>query len=261
MNQIVPFHGNAVALAAGGRLNVAAMVKHYLAPFESAVPFADLIERVKRNSAPRRRGKNEAPSAAIAIRRATANHVQAIRKAQHYLGIAMRPPNEADVRQILGVMFGAFHAEPTATSELLVDVLVMELMADDLDRPFALPAIMAAARDMWSTLSTPPNIAEFLVAARKHQQRLDGVFKELGDTLGAICWADDIIAPERPVDESDKDYIPFEPTGRRPTTRRPPPWLYCAIGPRSCTGSSPSPASYRSTGSKRSRCWRRSRST
>jgi hypothetical protein len=210
MTALIPFHGNAVALATDGRFNVAATVKHYLAPFESAVPFADVIERVKRHSAPRRRSKNEAPSAAIAIRRATATHVKAIRKAQHYLGIAMLAPNEEDVRQILGLMFGAFHTQPTATSELLVDMLVMELMVDDLDRPFCSPAIMAAAREVWSTLSTPPSIADVLKATKAHQRRIEAVFKELGDTLEASQWADELIEPDKPVDEDDDDHIPVD---------------------------------------------------
>jgi hypothetical protein len=144
------------------------------------------------------------------IRRATDGHVKAIRKAQHDLGIAMLPPNEEDVRQILGLMFGAYHTQPTATSELLIDMLVMELTADDLDRPFCSPAIMAAAREMWSTLSTPPSIADVLKATKTHQRRIEAAFKELGDTLEALQWADDIVEPDKPVDESDEDYIPIE---------------------------------------------------
>jgi hypothetical protein len=211
MNQIVPFHGNAVALATGGRLNVAAMVKHYLAPFESAVPFEAVIEAVKRNSTPGRRRKNEAPSAAIAIRKVVSTHVKAsIRKAQHYLGIAMLAPDEADVRQIIGVMFGAFHAEPTPASEFFVDMLVMELMQPVVGDRFCLPAIAAAARECWQTLASPPAISEFLALARKRQARLDAVFKQLGDVLEASSWADDLIEPDRPVDESDEDYIPIE---------------------------------------------------
>jgi hypothetical protein len=152
MNQIVAFHGNAGALAAGGRLDVRAMVRHYLAPFEAAVPFEDVIDVVRRNSTPRRRSRNEAPSAAIAIRKVVSTHVKAsIRKAQHYLGIAMLPPDEPDVRQVIGVMFRAFHAEPTPTSEYFIDAPVMELMEPDVGRPFALPAIVAAAREMWQT--------------------------------------------------------------------------------------------------------------
>lgn len=209
MNQVVPFHNGAVALATGGRLNVAAIVKHYLEPFESAVPFADVIEVVKRNSTKSRRSRIEAPSAAIEIRRAVAGHTKAIRKAQHDLGIAMLPPNEEDVRQILGLMFGVFHAQPTAMSGLLVDTLVMELMADDIDRPFCSPAIMAAAREVWSTLSAPPSIADVLKATKAHQRRIEIVFKELGDTLEAIWWSDDVIEPDRPVDEDDPDFIPF----------------------------------------------------
>jgi hypothetical protein len=49
-------------------------------------------------------------------------------------------------------------------------------------------------------LHSPPSIAAFLVAARKHQQRLDDVFKQLGDVIEASDWADDLIEPELAAD-------------------------------------------------------------
>ena len=207
MNQIVAFHG----LAAYGRLDVRAMVKHFTQPFESAVPFEAVIDVVRRNSTPTRRSKSERKSAAIEIRRAVAGHTIAIRKAMHDLGITMLAPDEEDVRRVIGVMLGTFHARPTATSEHFCDTLTMELMAADVHRPFALPAIMAAAREMWCTLPSPPSIADVLKAVREHQRRLDVVFKQLGDVLEASDWADDLIEPDKPVewDESDPDFIPF----------------------------------------------------
>jgi hypothetical protein len=36
------------------------------------------------------------------------------------------------------------------------------------------------------------------------QTRIEAVFKELGDTLEAICWADDLIEPDKLVDEDDE---------------------------------------------------------
>ena len=67
-----------------------------------------------------------------------------------------------------------FRAWRAARSSFFVDALVLELLEPDGIDPYALSAIAAAAREMWQTLHSPPSIAEFLVAARKHQQRLDG---------------------------------------------------------------------------------------
>jgi hypothetical protein len=211
MNEIVPFHGNAVALATDGRLDVRALMNHCLSPFEAAVPFEDLIETVRKNSTSARRSKNQRQSAAIEIRKAVAGHTSAIRSAMHALGIAMLAPDEPDVRQIIGVMFRAFHAEPTPTSEFLVDTLVVELREPEVDRPYSLPAIAAAAREMWQTLPSPPSISQLLASVRKHQKRLEAVFRQLGDTLEGSEWADDLIEPDKPVvwDEDDPDFIPF----------------------------------------------------
>jgi hypothetical protein len=211
MNEVVPFHGNAVALATDGRLDVRALMNHCLSPFEATVPFEDLIETVRKNSTPARRSKNQRQSAAIAIRKAVAGHTSAIRSAMHDLSIASLAPDEPDVRQLIGVMFRAFHAQPTQTSEFFIDTLVMELMEPDVGRPYSLPAIAAAARELWQTLPAPPAIAEFLPCVRKHQQRIEAVFKQLGDVLEASQWADDLIEPDKPVvwDEDDPDFIPF----------------------------------------------------
>src|ERR1700730_16041928 len=100
MNAMTPFHGTAIATA--GRPDIRALVKHYAAPFQAAVPFEDLIETVRKNSTPARRSKNQRPSAAIEIRNAVAGHTGAVRKAVEYLGVVMLAPDEEDVRQILG---------------------------------------------------------------------------------------------------------------------------------------------------------------
>lgn len=210
MNAMVPFRDNAIALATDG-LNVRALMKHCLSPFETAVPFEALIETIRRNSTPARRSRNQRQSAAIEIRKAVSGHVKAIRKAQHDLGVAMRQPEEICVRQVLGVMFGLFNAEPTATSEHFVDALTMELVEPDAGPAYSLPAIAAAAREMWQTEPKPPAISTFLVAVKKHQRRIDDVFQQLDDAIEASLWADDVVEPDKPVvwDEGDPDFIPF----------------------------------------------------
>jgi hypothetical protein len=56
----------------------------------------------------------------------------------------MLAPDEEDVRQILGAMMMAFHAQPTQTSGFFIDTLVMELREPEAGQPFSLPAIAAA---------------------------------------------------------------------------------------------------------------------
>jgi hypothetical protein len=209
MNAITPFHGINIATAA--RLDIRAMMHHYLAPFQAAVPFEDLIETVRKNSTPARRSNNQRPSAVIAIRNAVAGHTGAVSKALERLSVAMLAPDEEDIRQILGTMMLIFHAQPTPTAGLFIDTLVMELREPEAGQPFCLPAVAAAAREMWQTLPSPPSIAEFLPCAKKHQKRIEAVFKQLGDILEAADWAEDTIKPEKPQtsDDDDPDFIPF----------------------------------------------------
>jgi hypothetical protein len=208
MNEIVPFHG--VNLVTAGRPDIRALTRHYLAPFQAAVPFEDLIETVRKNSTPARRSNNQRPSAAIEIHNAVAGHTDAVRKAAEYLSVVMLAPDEEDVRQILGAMMMAFHAQPTPTSAFFIDTLVMELREPEVDQPYSLPAIAAAARELWQTLPAPPSIAEFLPCVKKHQKRIEAVFKQLGDILEAADWAEDQIGSKKPVwDEDDPNHIPF----------------------------------------------------
>lgn len=210
MNAIAPFHG--VTIATAGRPDIRAMFRHYLAPYSVAEPFEDLIETVRKNSTPEiRRCKNRRPGAAIAIHRAVAGHIDAVSKARDALGIAMLAPDEADVRQILGAMMLVFHAPPTQTAGYFIDTLVLELREPDVGYPFCLPAIAAAAREMWQTLPSPPAIADFLPCVKKHQKRIEAVFKQLGDILEAADWAEDHVKPNKPPVqyEDDPNHIPF----------------------------------------------------
>jgi hypothetical protein len=210
MNEIVPFHGNAVTLATDGRLDVRAMMQHFTAPYRAAAPFHDVIQTIKLNSTPEiRRCKNRRPGAAIAIRKAVAGHIDAVVRARDRLSVVMLAPDEPEVRLIIGTMFAAFHAPPTPTSEYFIDTLVMELMEPEAGQPFCLPAIAAAAREMWQTLPAPPSIADFVPCVEKHQNRIESVLRQLGYTLEAAEWADDLIKPEKVWDEDDPDFIPF----------------------------------------------------
>jgi len=127
-----------------------------------------------------------------------------------HLSVVLSAPDEENVRQILGVMFAAFHAQPTPTSEFFVDMLVSELREPEAGQPFCLPAIAAAARELWQTLPSPPSIADFLPCVQKHQKRIEAVLKQLGDVIEASEWADDLIEPDKPVVwEDDPNHIPF----------------------------------------------------
>jgi hypothetical protein len=210
MNDIVPFHG--VAVATAGRLDVRAMVKHFTQPFKAAGPFSDLIEVLKHNYTPQiRRCRNRRRPAAIAINRAVAGRLDAVSEARDRLSVIMLAPDEQDVRALIGAMMMVFPSPPTETSSFLIDALVLELREPEADEPYSLPAIAAAAREMWRTVPSPPSIAEFLVAARKHQQRLDDVFRQLGDIIEAADWAEDTIKPKNPQtsDDDDPDFFPF----------------------------------------------------
>ena len=209
MSEIVPFHGTAVATA--GRLDIRAMVKHFMQPYSAAEPFADLIEVLKHNYTPEiRRCRNRRRPAAIAIHKAVAGRIDAVSDARDRLSVVRLAPDEEDVRQILGAMMLVFHAQPTPTSAFFIDTLVMELQEPEDGQPFCSPAIAAAARELWQTLPSPPSIAEFLLSVKKHQKRIEAVFKQLGYILEAADWAEDQIGSKKPVwDEDDRDFIPF----------------------------------------------------
>ena len=79
----------------------------------------------------------------------------------------------------------------------------MEVTEPDVGDPFCLPAIAAATRELWRTLSSPPSIVDFLPCVKKHQKRIEAVFKELDDILDAADWADDLL------DYDPEDEVPF----------------------------------------------------
>jgi hypothetical protein len=198
MNELVSFHG--VSLATAGRLDVRAMVKHFAQPFEATGPFLDLIEVLKRNyTLEIRRCRNRRRPAAVAIHKAVAGRIDAVSDARDRLSVIKLAPDEPDVRALIGAMMMTFPAPPTEISSFFVDALVMELREPDAGDPFSLPAIAAAAREMWQTLPSPPSISQFLASVKKHQGRLEVVFHQLCDIVEASHWADDLIEPDKAV--------------------------------------------------------------
>lgn len=195
MSDVVPFTG----------LTAARLIQDGLAPFEAAQPFADVIEIVEENSTPRRRSNNERRSAAIEIRKAvTDQDLEAVNLARDRLSVVLAVADEEDVRKVIGLMFEAFHAEPTSTSERFVDVMTMEVMADR----YCLAAVANAARQCWRTMPKPPSIAEFLKVAEEHQAKLRKVHERLGNVVEAIGWAEDVIADMRltPDQRFERDF-------------------------------------------------------
>jgi hypothetical protein len=118
MNEIVPFHGTAVVT--GGRPNIRALIKHYLAPYSAAEPFRDLIKAVRKNS-----------TAAGAIRKAAAGRIQAVTDARDRMSVATLAPDEEDVRAVIAAMLMTFPTPPTETSSFFIDALVLELREPD----------------------------------------------------------------------------------------------------------------------------------
>jgi hypothetical protein len=178
--------------ATGGRPNIRALIKHFTQPYGEAEPFHELIQTVKRNSTPRRRSKCEARSAAISIRKAVAGRIQAVTDARDRLSVVLLAPEEDTVRSLLAAMMMVFPTPPTEASGYMVDAMVLEIREPDDGEAYSLPAIAAAARELWQTLPSPPSIAQLLTCVKKHQRRLDEVFQQLCDILEAADWADDI---------------------------------------------------------------------
>jgi pantoate kinase len=116
----------------------------------------------------------------------------------------LTPADEENVRKVIGMMFQAFHAEATLTSEKFVDVMTMEVMADNL----CLAAIANAARQCWRTMPKPPSIAEFLKVAEEHQGRLKEVLERLGSVAEAVDWATDVIEDMKltPAQRFERDW-------------------------------------------------------
>jgi hypothetical protein len=188
MNAIATIHGGN-AIATDGQLDVRAMMRHYTAPFEAAVPYEDVIEIVRKSTTRARKSKNERRSAAIAIGKAAAGHLDAITEARDRLSVALTPPDEEDIRAVIAAMLMAFpDAQPTTASPRFIDTLTMEIREDR----YSLPAIAATARECWRTLPSPPAISQFLAVAEKHQTRLEGVLMELGEVADDYDWAVDI---------------------------------------------------------------------
>jgi hypothetical protein len=212
-SNISAHHGGAVGAA--GRLDVRAMMRHYLAPFKAAEPWRDTLETIGRSSFATQRNchdklialsstwntpekKHWAIKDALAIRDAVTD-LGAVWEAADALDEAMAPPPEEIIRAILGAMLSILRAKPTEGAEIYVDALVWELTDSDAG-PFCAPAIAAAAKEIWTTKTFPPSIPEFMKPAKQHQARIEAVRAQLTFISEAYCSADEVLitlAPEK----------------------------------------------------------------
>jgi hypothetical protein len=205
-------HGGTVG---AGRLDARAM-RRYLAPFKAAEPFRDAVETIDRCSfATQRNTKGDlialspawntpdqqqaAIKHAVAIRKAVAGHLDAVSSVVDALDEAMVPPTEGVIRVILGVLLSVLRSKPTEGAELYIDALVWELMEPDTGEPFCAPAIAAAAKEIWTTKTFAPSVAEFVGPVRKYQMRIETVRAELAFISEANYRAREVLeklAPE-----------------------------------------------------------------
>jgi hypothetical protein len=170
-------HGGAVGAA--GRLDVRALVRHYLAPFKAAEPFRDTIETIGRSKFATQRNthgelialsswkteqqKGWAIKDALAISEAIAGRLHAVAEAGDALDEAMVPPPEVNIRAIVGAMLSIMRgSKPSEADVLFVDAVVMELMEPETGEPFCGPAIAAAAKELWTTETFRPSLPEFM---------------------------------------------------------------------------------------------------
>jgi len=233
-SNITDYHSGAIGAA--GHFDVRAAMRHYLAPFKAAEPWYDTYNIVDRCRwatqrattgaltalAPWRSPKEKALAVkeALTVRKAVLPHLDALDDATFALGEAMGPAPEEIIRAILGAMLSVLRGKPNEGAGIYIDALVWELMEPEVGEPFCAPAIAAAAKEIWSTSTFPPSVAEFVKPAKKHQQRIEGVLGEL-EFIAESCRAArevlQALAPEKlpprkargPTDADDDDSIPF----------------------------------------------------
>jgi hypothetical protein len=189
----------------------AARMQNFLQLLQAAGPFDALIEIVEENSTPRRRSNSEYRSAAIEIKKSvTDQDLERINLARDHVAKVLTPADEEHIRKVIGMMFEAFHTEPTPTSERFVDMLTLEVVSDRL----CLAAVASGARQCWRTMPKPPSIAEFLKAAEGYQAKLKNVLERLESVGQAVRWATDVVEDMRLTPdqrfERDFGYTPAE---------------------------------------------------
>jgi hypothetical protein len=225
------------AVGAVGRFDVRAAMQQYLAPFKAAEPWHDTYNIVDRCRWATQRATTGALTAlaqwrspkekalavkeALAVRKAVLPHLDALDDATFALGCAMEPAPEEIIRAILGAMLMVLRGKPNEGAEVYVDALVWELMEPENGQPFCAPAIAAAAKEIWSTSTFPPSLAEFMKPVKKHQQRIESVLGELEFITQSCRAAREVLQvlapgklPPRKVSEptatdDDEDLIPF----------------------------------------------------
>jgi hypothetical protein len=216
MTKGITKHPNGGGVAVGARLDVRAMMSHYLAPFkatEAWKPALAIAEQHKwgidrdvhgelyalraNESYPGQ--KAAAVSDAMAIFEA-ARPVSAIAEAADAVLETMKPPSEPELRLLIGTMLDGFRAKPTEGAAVYIDAMVWMLSEPESGQPFCAPAIAAAIRQAWASQTFPPSVHEFLKLCSNQQERIEAVHQELEWLCGAASDAVEVLlelAPEK----------------------------------------------------------------
>lgn len=224
MSNDITNHGGGGAVGTAGRLDVRAMMGHYLAPYKTADRWRDTLATIDRHMFGIQRDSNGglialhdrwtpkqkqwAIDSALAIRNAV-GPLQPVFDAADALDEALAPPPEEIIRAILGTMLSILRSKPTEGAALYIDALVWELIEPERGKPICAPAIAAAARETWNTQTFAPSVHEFLGRARKHQQRIETVRCQVTSIWKAKCDAIEVLrklAPEKLPKLSDEGF-------------------------------------------------------
>jgi hypothetical protein len=233
MNNITTSVGGG-AVGAAGRFKA---IGRYLAAFKAAEPWRETYATVDRSRFATQRNthgelialssvwktdkqKALAIKDALAIRAAILPHKDAIEDARYALGEAMKPAPEHIVMAIISTMLMVLKSKPNEGSAVFVGALVSELMEPETGEPFCVPAIAAAAKQIWTTKTFAPSIPEFMEPVREHQRRIEEVECELDFMMASLRAAREVLqvlAPEKlpprkarePTAATDDDSIPF----------------------------------------------------
>jgi hypothetical protein len=203
------------AVGTAGRLDVRAMMRHYLVPFKAIEPWKHAlavaeqckwgIDRDVHGEMYALRAKESYPGQkaravkdALAIREATCP-ISTVREAAAAVFETIQPPSEDELRLLIGTMLDGFRAKPTESAAVYIDAMVFMLLEPESGEPFCAPAIAAAIRAAWASQTFPPSVHEFLALCVKQQARIENVQRELSWLCNAAQDANDVLrklAPE-----------------------------------------------------------------
>jgi hypothetical protein len=214
--------GGAVGALYSGHVDVRAILRHYLPAFKAAEPWREIhIPRVINAEGeileihPWR--KPEAPEKAItaALQIRDAIYLPDVWDAEDELNELMAPPPEENIRAMLIAMLSVLKSKPTEGAPIYIDALVFELTEPETGQPICGPAIAAAVRETWNTQTFAPSVHEFMVRARKQQQRIEMVraqLRWLSVTQDSALAVLEKLAPgklPKPSETSEDPEVPF----------------------------------------------------